>query len=113
MWRIIRSITKTKRNCNVPTSCRIQYLVKGVNAEREDKSDLHQEIVDALPNVSSVNLLQVVEGFSLDLEFSDIEPFSKASFEPYLSEQILLELINLKCETIGSASLQLVRSEYS
>ena len=97
----------------MPTSCRIQYLVKGVNAEREDKSNLHQEIVDALPNVTAVNLLPVVEGFSLDLEFSDIEPFSKASFEPYLSEQVLLELINLKCETIGSASLQLVRSEYS
>ena len=97
----------------MPTSCRIQYLVKGVNAEREDKSNLHQEIVDALPNVSSVNLMPVVEGFSLDLEFYDIEPFSKASFEPYLSEQVLLELINLKCETIGSASLQLVRSEYS
>ena len=97
----------------MPTSCRIQYLVKGINAEREDKSNLHQEIVDALPNVSSVNLMPVVEGFSLDLEFSDIEPFSKASFEPYLSEQVLLELINLKCEIKGSASVQLVRSEYS
>ena len=87
--------------------------LKHMLGEREDKSNLHQEIVDALPNVSSVNLMPVVEGFSLDLEFYDIEPFSKASFEPYLSEQVLLELINLKCETKGLASLQLVRSEYS
>ena len=95
------------------TSCRLQYLVKGVNAEREDKFSLQQELVDALPNASLVNLLPVVEGFRLDLEFTDIAPFSKASFEPYLAEQVLLELINLKCETRGSVSLQLLRSEFN
>ncbi len=95
------------------TSCRLQYLVKGVNAEREDKFSLQQELVDALPNASLVNLLPVVEGFRLDLEFADIAPFSKGSFEPYLAEQVLLELINLKCETRGSVSLQLLSSEYS
>ena len=82
----------------MPTSCHLQYLVKGVNAEREDKFSLRQEIVD---------------GFSLDLEFADIEPFSKASFEPYLAEQVLLELINRKCQTIGSVSLQLMHSEFN
>ena len=95
------------------TSCRLQYLVKGINAAREDKFSLYREIVDALPNASSVNLLPVVEGFTLDLEFTDIAPFSKRSFEPYLAEQVLLELINLKCETRGSVSLQLVRSEFN
>ena len=97
----------------MPTSCHLQYLVKGVNAEREDKFSLRQEIVDALPNASSINLLPVVEGFSLDLEFADIEPFSKASFEPYLAEQVLFELINRKCQTIGSVSLQLMHSEFN
>ena len=95
------------------TSCRLQYLVKGVNAEREDKFSLQQELVDALPNASLVNLLPVVEGFTLDLEFTDIAPFSKGSFEAYLAEQVLLELINLKCETRGSVSLQLLSSKYS
>ena len=95
------------------TSCRLQYLVKGINAEHEVKFSLHREIVEALPNASFVNLLPVVEGFTLDLEFTDIAPFSKASFEPYLAEQVLLELINLKCETRGSVSLQLVRSEFN
>ena len=95
------------------TACHLQYLVKGVHAEREDQFSLRQEIVDALPNASSINLLPVVEGFSLDLEFADIEPFSKASFEPYLAEQVLIELINLKCETKGPVSLQLMRSEFN
>ena len=95
------------------TSCRLQYLIKGINAEREDKFSLHWEIVEALPNASSINLLPVVDGFTLDLEFTDIAPFSKESFEPYLAEQVLLELINLKCETRGSVSLQLVRSEFN
>ena len=97
----------------MPTSCNLQYLVKGVNAEREDKFSLRQEIVDALPNASSINLLPVVEGFSLDLEFADIAPVSKASFEPYLAAQVLLDLINRKCQTIGSVSLQLMHSEFN
>ncbi len=94
------------------TSCKIKYLVRGVEANRESKENLRNEILDMLPKAEVVTLLPVVEGFSLDIEVSDISPFSESSFETYLSDQILLEAIELKCDPRGQISLELVKSNF-
>ncbi len=94
------------------TSCKIKYLVRGVEANRESKENLRNEIFDMLPKAEVVTLLPVVEGFSLDIEVSDISPFSESSFESYLSDQILLEAIELKCDPRGQISLELVKSNF-
>jgi hypothetical protein len=94
------------------TSCKIKYLVRGVEANRESKENLRNEILDMLPKAEVVTLLPVVEGFSLDIEVSDISPFSESSFESYLSDQILLEAIELKCDPRGQISLELVKSNF-
>jgi len=95
-----------------PTSCRMKYLVRGVDADRETKDNLRNEIINMLPKATAVTLLQVVEGFSLDIEMSDIAPFSESSFEPYLSDQILLEAIELKCNPRGTTSIELIKSDF-
>jgi len=95
-----------------PTSCKIKYLVRGVDANRESKENLKHEILDMLPKAEVVTLLPIVEGFSLDIEISDIAPFSESSFESYLSDQILLEAIELKCDPKGQISLELVKINF-
>ena len=94
------------------TSCQIKYVVKGVTADREDKDNLRTEMLDTLPEGSFVTLLPVVEGFSLEMEISDISPFTEKSFEPYLSEQILLEAIGLKCKSRGPVSIELIKINF-
>ena len=103
----------SKKIMTYPTSCKIKYLVKGIAPDRASKDNLKNEIFDMLPKAEAVTVLPIVEGFSLDLEVSDIAPFSKASFEPYLSSQILLEAIELKCNPIGLISIELINSSFS
>ena len=68
MSRIIRSITKTKLTCNANLMSN-PISSEGRQRRARGQVQLASEIVDALPNVSSVNLLPVVEGFSLTSSF--------------------------------------------
>ena len=60
-----------------------------MDADRASQQALTAELEDMLNHVSAVTVLPVVEGFTVELEFDDIKPFTTVSFEPYVAEHAL------------------------
>ena len=77
--------------------CLLKYLVRGVDADRASQQALTAELEDMLNHVSAVTVLPVVEGFTVELEFDDIKPFTTVSFEPYVAEHALSDAVRLRC----------------
>ena len=94
------------------TAAKLKYVIRGVNPSRDAQQSLQQELEEALPSATAVTLLPVVDGFSLDLEVSDVAPFSRTSFEPYVAEHVLQEAVSLRCQGIGTLEIQLLKSIY-
>jgi len=90
--------------------CLLKYLVRGVNANRSAQQALTTELGEMLSQASAITVLPVVEGFSVELEFEDIKPFTTVSFEPYVAEHVLGDAVRLRCDTQGSAEIQLLKS---
>ena len=82
--------------------CLLKYLVRGVTADRSSQQSLTSELGDVLNHVSAITILPVVQGFSVELEFDDIKPFTKVSFEPYVAENVLADAVNLRCSHQGT-----------
>ena len=93
-------------------SCSLKYLVRGVDADRSSQQDLSAELNDMLNHVTAITVLPVVEGFSVELEFDDIKPFTTVSFEPYIAEHVLDDAVRLRCSTQGSYEIQLLKSRF-
>jgi len=94
-------------------ACTLKYLVKGVRPERDSQSDLQDELEELLPNADSIVILPVVEGYSVEIEVSDVAPFSRTSFEPYVADHILPEAVTIRCRPAAAIQLQLLRAHYS
>ena len=92
--------------------CLLKYLVRGVAADRSSQQALIEELADMLNHVSAIIVLPVVEGFSVELEFDDIKPFTKVSFEPYIAEHMLADAVNLRCSHQGVLQIQLLKSRF-
>ena len=92
--------------------CLLKYLVRGVAADRSSQQALAAELADMLNNVRAITVLPVVEGFSVELEFDDIKPFTKVSFEPYIAEHMLADAVNLRCSHQGVLQIQLLKSRF-
>ena len=92
--------------------CVLRYLVKGVATERETQGALQDELIDLLPNAHAVTILPVVQGFSVEIEMSDLAPFSRTSFEPYLAEHVLPDAVMSRCRSQGEVKLQLLKAHY-
>ncbi len=97
----------------VGVACILKYLVKGVATERETQGALQAELLDLLPTATAVTILPVVDGFSVEIEFSDLSPFSRNSFEPYVAEHILPEAAASRCRATGDIQLQLLKAHYN
>ena len=93
--------------------CIIRYLVKGVAPERDHQQALQSELHDLLPNAQAVTILPVVDGFSVEIEMSDLRPFSRTSFEPYLADHVLPEAVASRCNSRGEVQLQLLKAHYA
>jgi hypothetical protein len=93
--------------------CVIRYLVKGVAPERDHQHALQDELHELLPNAEAVTVLPVVDGFSVEIEMSDLRPFSRTSFEPYLAEHVLPEAVSSRCRSSGNVQLQLLKAHYA
>ena len=92
--------------------CLLKYLVRGVTADRTSQQSLTSELGDMLNHVRAITVLPVVQGFSVELEFDDIRPFTKVSFEPYIAEHVLADAINLRCSYQGTPQIQLLKSRF-
>ena len=92
--------------------CLLKYLVRGVTADRSSQQSLTSELGDMLNHVSAITVLPVVQGFSVELEFDDIKPFTKVSFEPYIAEHLLSDAVNLRCNHQGTPQIQLLKSRF-
>ena len=66
---------------------------------------------DMLNHVRAITVLPVVQGFSVELEFDDIKPFTKVSFEPYIAEHVMADAVNLRCSR-SSPQIQLLKSRF-
>ena len=93
------------------TSCRLRYLARGVETDEESRRTLNEEL-STLSGVACVTILPIVKGWSIEIDFSDISPFGKSSFETYFAEQILKEAIVLRCNIDGALQLELLLSSY-
>ena len=80
--------------------CLLKYLVCGVKADRSSQQSLTSELGDMLNHVRAITVLPVVQGFSVELEFDDIKPFTKVSFEPYIAEHVSVSYTHLTLPTI-------------
>ena len=92
--------------------CLLKYLVRGVTADRSSQQSLTSELGDMLSHVRAITVLPVVQGFSVELEFDDIKPFTKVSFEPYIAEHVLADAVNLRCSPRGTPQIQLLKSRF-
>ena len=92
--------------------CLLKYLVRGVTADRTSQQSLTSELGDMLNHVRAITVLPVVQGFSVELEFDDIKPFTKVSFEPYIAEHVMADAVNLRCGHQGSPRIQLLKSRF-
>ena len=92
--------------------CLLKYLVRGVTADRTSQQSLTSELGDMLNHVRAITVLPVVQGFSVELEFEDIKPFTKVSFEPYIAEHVLADAVNLRCSRRGTPQIQLLKSRF-
>ena len=92
--------------------CLLKYLVRGVDADRASQQALTAELEDMLNHVSAVTVLPVVEGFTVELEFDDIKPFTTVSFEPYVAEHALSDACATAMRTQGSPQIQLLKSRF-
>ena len=93
------------------TSCKLRYLARGVETDQESRQSLNEEL-SIVSGVACVTILPIVQGWSIEVDFSDISPFGKSSFEPYFAEQILREAIMLRCNIEGALQLELLLSSY-
>lgn len=94
------------------TGCTLKYLARGVVTSRDSKIALLAELNDILAN-STITVLPVNEGYSIELEFPDIAPFNRSSFEPYIAEQVLSEALRLRCELSGNLQLDLLKARFN
>ena len=92
--------------------CLLKYLIRGVGADRSSQKALTEELAEMLTNVSAVTVLPVVEGFTVELEFDDIKPFTVVNFEPYVAEHALSNAVRLRCVSQGSPEIQLLKSRF-
>ena len=92
--------------------CLLKYLVRGVTADRTSQQSLTSELGDMLNHVRAITVLPVVQGFSVELEFDDIKPFTKVSFEPYIAEHVMADAVNLRCSHPGSPQIQRLKSRF-
>tara|TARA_B100001093_G_C25966282_1_gene651270 strand:+ start:127 stop:477 length:351 start_codon:yes stop_codon:yes gene_type:complete len=93
------------------TSCTLKYLARGAIPTRESKNALLAELSEVIPN-STVTALPVNQGYSIELEFTDIAPFNRTSFEPYIAEHVLREALNLRCQFSGALQLDLLKAHF-
>ena len=94
------------------TGCTLRYLALGVIPSRDSKSALLEELQEVLPQ-SSITVLPVNQGYSIELEFNDIAPFNRSSFEPYIAEQVLSKALNLRCQFSGTLQLDLLKTNFN
>jgi len=94
-------------------ACILKYLVKGVTPERENQRALQDDIQELLPHANAVIILPVVDGYSVEIEVSDLTPFSRSSFEPYVAEHILPEAVKIRCRPSDEVQLQLLKAHYA
>ena len=95
------------------TGCVLKYLVKGVPHDREAKNDLRQVLHEAIPKAESIVVLQVVDGFSVEIEVTDVSPFSRTSFEPYIADHVLPDGVRACFRDVSDPQLQLLKAQFS
>ncbi|MEM7002302.1 MAG: hypothetical protein AAF529_16045 [Pseudomonadota bacterium] len=93
------------------TAATLKFLIKGVPTSREQKGDLRRELLDMLPNANAVVVLEVVQGYAVDIELSDLAPFSRTSIEPYLAEHVLPDAVRVCCG-VSDAEMQLLKASF-
>ncbi len=96
----------------VELACILKYLVKGVRPERDKQHDLQRELMDLLQHAVSVVVLPVVDGYSIEIEMTDLKPFSRSSFEPYVAEHVLPDAVQICCRPAGRVQVQLLKAHY-
>lgn len=97
----------------VSVACNLKYLVKGVAPNRDAQADLQRELYELLPNAAAIVVLPVVQGYRVEIEMTDLAPFSRSSFEPYVAEHILPEAVTIRCQPIAPIQLQLLNAHYA
>ena len=93
------------------TSCKLRYVARGVETDEVSRRSLNDEL-STLSGAACVTILPIVKGWSIEVDFSDISPFGKSSFEPYFAEQLLKEAIMLRCNIDEAFQLELLLSSY-
>ena len=94
-------------------TCTLGYVIRGVAYSKQHRQALTEELEQNLEYASVVTALPVVDGISLEVEVSDIAPFSTDSFEPYICEHVLGPAVRSRCETFeDEAELRLINKRF-
>ena len=95
-------------------ACTLKYLIRGVAAAKDDRIALSEEISACLENTSAVTALPVMDGMHIEIEVSDIAPFSEESFEPYVCEHVLSPAVDARCRSLhGDPGYRLLKKHFS
>ena len=89
----------------MPTGSTLTYLVHGV-ARRSDPTtsiDLCEEIQEVLPNPGPVAVSPTKDALEVRISVTDIEPFTRATFEPYVYEHVLWHAVTACCDIDGES----------
>ena len=88
----------------MPTGSTLTYLVHGV-ARRDDPAtsiDICEEIQEVLSYAGPVAVSPTKDALEVRICVTNIEPFSRDTFEPYVYEQVLWHAVNACCEMDGA-----------
>jgi hypothetical protein len=100
----------------MPTGSTLTYLVHGVARLNEPATsiDLCEEIREVLPNPGPVAVSPTKDALLVSISVKDIEPFTRATFEPYVYENVLWHAVTACCDIEGeSIRFELKSAEFS
>ena len=95
------------------TACTLKYLVRGVKPDRESQRDLQSELYDCLPNASSIVVLPVVDGFSVEIEVESVGACSRPCFVRYIGDHVVPEAVQIRCHLVEAPQLKLLNAHFA
>jgi len=92
--------------------CILRYVIQGIRPERALSNALQDELLESLSHATAVTLLPVVDGLSLEIELSDLAPFSRHSIEPYIAEHLIPDAVSSTFRPREPVTVKLLKAHY-
>ena len=97
------------------TPCTLKYEIRGIaNAgSTATQVDVCEEVQEVLSYPGLVSAKPLSDGLEVSISVTDIEPFSREQFEPYIYEHVIWHALNACCEMQDDGfEIRLIHSKF-